>query len=580
MTPHTLRSRSRTLFLLGSVPLLAIGVSATTLATVPTSPSHAAVPPYFSTDGKQTTNFGSGADSGAAVAVQPDGKAVVVGTVAGEENDDIGLTRYNRDGSLDTALGGGGGTYQLDSGGDDVGNAVALQEDGKIVVTGRSSSGNLMLARFNADGTIDSSFGGGGLTIIDYQGPYASGNAVAIQTDGKIVVGGTFDRGTGAGNQYTVARYTSDGQQDFTFGGDGTRRTDMGGGSGNSVALQSDDKIVLAGSTGSAGFGVVRYTSDGAIDTTFSGDGTQTTELVDGDDEGRAVAVQSDGRIVVAGTASSEGLTRGFAVARYASDGTLDNTFSGDGKQVTGSDSTGGLIGNALAVQAGGKLVVAGGTSSGGHFKFALARFTTQGALDSTFSGDGLQTTEFEPFALAYGAAAGPDGKITVAGETYANDGDFAVARYISNGSLDAVPTSPPPTTNPEPRPTPEPTPGSSRACTITGTGHRDVIRGTSGRDVICARGGADLVYGLGGNDLIFGHRGNDRLIGGSGNDRIHGQRGRDRLNGEKGRDILRGGPRRDRLFTRDGVRGNDTARGGAAKDKCLTNRRDLRIHC
>jgi uncharacterized delta-60 repeat protein len=574
MTPHTLQRRSRTLVLIGSVPLLAIGVAATTLVTVPTSPSHAAASTYFSVDGKQTTDFGDGNDSGTAVAIQSDRKTVVVGTVDGGDDDDIGLARYKEDGSLDATFG-GSGTHRIDAGADESGNAVALQSDGKIVVTGGSSNGNLVLARYNSDGSPDSSFAGGGIGVTDFVGPSASASGVVIQTDGKIVVGGTID--TGTGDQYLVARFTSDGSLDATFDGDGSQETDMGGGSGNSLALQSDGKIVLTGSTGSAGFGVVRHTSDGTLDDTFSGDGIQTTELVDGDDEAKAVAIQSDGRIVVAGTASSQSLTRGFALARYNSDGTLDNTFSGDGTQVTGADSTSGLMGNALALQSDGKIVVAGATTAGGIFKFALARYTAAGVLDNTFSGDGLQTTAFDPYAIGYGAAVGSDGKITLAGETIQNSMDFAVARYNTNGSLDAVPVAPPPA---DPKPKPKPTPASSRACTIVGTAHRDVIHGTSGRDVICARGGADLVYGLGGNDLIFGQRGNDRLIGGSGNDRIHGQRGRDRLNGESGRDILRGSYRRDRLYTRDGVRGNDSAYAGAGNDKCITNRRDLRRSC
>jgi uncharacterized delta-60 repeat protein len=518
MTLHILRRRSRTLVLLGSASMLAIGVSATTLASVPAPPSHAAAPTYFSGDGKQTTDFGDGSDSGMGVVIQPDGKTVVVGVVDEGAQDDIGLARYNKDGTLDGTFA-SGGTSRQDLGGYDEGNAVALQTDGKILVTGHSD-GNLALARYNNNGTLDGSFANGGIAVPPLGGTPAVGHGLVVQPDGKIVVGGTLDSGTG--DQYMVVRYTSDGLPDGTFGTAGKQVTDMDGGSGNSVALQSDDKIVLSGSTGSAGFGVVRYTSDGMIDNTFSGDGVQTTELVDGDDEAQAVAIQPAGQIVVAGA-----------------------------------------------------------TTAGGHFKFALARYNTDGLLDNTYSGDGVQTTAFDPYANGYGAAVGSDDKITLAGETIENGMRFALARYNTDGSLDAAPADPPPpTTDPAPKPEPKPTPTSSRACTITGTAHRDVIRGTSGRDVICARGGADLVYGLGGNDLIFGHRGNDRLIGGSGNDRIHGQRGRDRLNGKTGKDILRGGPRRDRLYTRDGVRGNDTARGGAAKDKCITNRRDLRRHC
>jgi uncharacterized delta-60 repeat protein len=531
---------------------------------------------YFSEDGKQTTNIGSGQK----VVIQPDGKTIVQASE--------GLARYNEDGSLDASFAQGGiSRPNVDLSGR---GGIALEEDGKILVTGHSFSGDLALARLNSDGTLDTSFADGGIEVTDFDNQWAEGRGIGVQSDGKIVVAGILQT-TEDGFQYLVARYTTEGLLDDSFGDDGSQLTNVDGSFARAVAIQPDDKIVVAGGSwvprsnpnNGEAFGVVRYNSDGSLDQAFSEDGIQRTPISDYA-EAYDVAIQSDGRIVLAGAAS---FYDSFALARYQSDGTLDTTFSGDGIRLADLDHA-DFVATAVTLQDDNKIVAAGGGygPEGIGANFAVARFQPDGAWDNTFSGDGLQGTDFGADEKANDAAVQPDGKITLVGETNHNGRYAAIARYNPNGSLDAVPadppppSDPPPSTEPKPDPNPKPTPASSRACTITGTAHRDVLRGTSGRDVICARGGADVVYGLGGHDLIFGGTGNDRLIGGSGDDRIHGQRGRDRLIGETGRDILRGGARRDRLNTRDGIRGNDTARGGAAKDKCITNRRDLRRHC
>jgi Ca2+-binding RTX toxin-like protein len=207
-------------------------------------------------------------------------------------------------------------------------------------------------------------------------------------------------------------------------------------------------------------------------------------------------------------------------------------------------------------------------TTAGGEVDFALARYDADGTPDRTLSEDGFQTTDFGSGDVAFGTAVGPDAKIVLGGVTYGS-GDFAVARYNTDGSLDATPAPPAPTA-----------PAPSTGCTITGTGGNDVIYGTPGRDIICAGSGNDRVYARGGNDLVYGGRGGDRLRGGAGNDVLHGSPGRDRLFGGPGSDVLRGGPRGDRLNTRDHVGRNDAADGGAGNDSCRTDSRDRRRSC
>src|SRR4051794_23755500 len=173
------------------------------------------------------------------------------------------------------------------------------------------------------------------------------------------------------------------GDLDVSFSGDGKQTTDFGGSdAATSVAVQTDGKIVVAGSSG-GNFALARYGADGTLDASFSGDGLVTTDL-GGTDAGQDVAIQADGKIVVAGSSGGS-----FAVARYTAAGGLDTSFSGDGLQTTDFGAAAG--GTAVAIQADGRIVVGG--SSGGDF--ALARYDAQGGLDSSFSGDGKQTGDF-----------------------------------------------------------------------------------------------------------------------------------------------------------------------------------------
>src|SRR5918999_1292608 len=229
------------------------------------------------------------------------------------------------------------------------------------------------------------------------------------------------------------------GDLDPTFDGDGKVTTDVAGSFDQAfgMAIQGDGKIVAAGVavvSGADDFALARYNSDGSLDITFDGDGKVTTDF--GSDQAFAVAIQGDGKIVAAGGAFVSN-NQDFALARYNTDGSLDTTFDGDGKVTT--DLAGGTDqAYAVAIQ-GGKIVVTGGAVVSGGEDFALARYNTDGALDTTFSGDGRVNTDFgSANEQARGVAIQGDGKIVVAGFAFVSGAnDFALARYQSQGTAD-----------------------------------------------------------------------------------------------------------------------------------------------
>jgi uncharacterized delta-60 repeat protein len=397
----------------------------------------------FDIDGLVTTDFGTYWEDCDSVAIQPDGKIVVAGSAYQEVTDaDFALARYNADGSLDTSFDGDGLVTTDFAFSPDHAFGVAIQADGKIVVVGDSDH-RFGLARYNADGSLDASFGTGGLVTTDVLWGSDYAKSVAIQADGKIVVAG-YSYGS-TGKDFAVARYNSDGSLDASFDGDGLVTTNVGTGDdlAYSVAIQTDGKIVVAGRASQSGTGVdfalARYNTDGALDTTFDDDGLVMTAFTSSEDIAHSVAIQADGKIVVAGSAHWPGppFTPGnsdFAVARYNVDGSLDTAFSSDGKVTT---DFGSAVDRAtgVAIGADGEVVVAGHSDRvGTSYDFALARYNADGSLDTTFDGDGKVTTDFGAPDYLGGIAIQADGKIVVAGSSWQTDTshDFAVARYIS----------------------------------------------------------------------------------------------------------------------------------------------------
>jgi uncharacterized delta-60 repeat protein len=393
--------------------------------------------PTFDGDGRVTTSFGAGANADAwAVVLQADGKIVAAGpTSSGGANSDFALARYNADGALDTTFDGDGKVTTPVGTGSDEASALALQSDGKLVAAGWSS-GDFALVRYNADGALDTSFDGDGKLTTAVGAGADAAYGVKVQADGKIVAAGSSSNG--ANMDVAVVRYASDGSLDAGFDGDGKVTTPIGSSDDEAyaLALQADGKIVAAGYSGAfRDFALVRYDTGGALDTTFDGDGKLTTDFATSDDEAWALAVQPDGKLVAAGSSSEN-----FALARYASDGSLDASFDGDGRVTTNFPSSSLDYGYGLAIQPDDRIVLVGSTVVS-HTTWGLARYDAGGTLDTTFDGDGLLTTTFAPLSdveEATAVAVQPDGKLVVAGHTATAEAVmFALARYNPDGSPD-----------------------------------------------------------------------------------------------------------------------------------------------
>jgi uncharacterized delta-60 repeat protein len=281
-----------------------------------------------------------------------------------------------------------------------------------------------------APGDLDLSFGGNGTVATNFTSTDDMAFGVAIQSDGRIVAVGSAD----FQNEFALARYTPDGSLDASFDGDGKLTTTFTGDhdSAHDLAIQADGKIVAAGTAGFDSYALARYESDGSLDPSFGEDGKVLTNLTGGFDVAYAVAIQADGKIVVAGSAG--GVGGRFALVRYESDGSLDPSFSGDGKVLT--NFTRGLdLALGIAIQSNRRIVAAGhagGTrASPRNHKFAIARYRANGALDRSFSGDGKRVLNFTSGDdWAQDVAIQPDGKIVAAGRAAGAGGRFALARF------------------------------------------------------------------------------------------------------------------------------------------------------
>lgn len=333
--------------------------------------SSGALDPTFGGDGKVLTNFTPGFDSAFGVAVQADGKIVAAGAAAGSGGR-IAIARYLTNGSLDPAFSGDGKQITNLTSGDDYAWAVAIQpSDQRIVVVGGAggSGGRFMLARYNQNGTLDGTFGNSGRVLTDFTSRYEYVDAIAIQGDGKILAAGSTNY-FGSNPRFALARYETDGDLDTTFSGDGKQTTGFAEGLAWAfgVALETDGDIVAAGQAGSK-VAIARYSANGVIDGSFSGDGRQTTNLTAGTDYADEVMIQADGSFVVVGSANYFGADARFAILRYQVGGPLDSTFSGDGKVLTNPSGGVDWALGAVLQPSDEKIVVAGRTSgSGGRF--------------------------------------------------------------------------------------------------------------------------------------------------------------------------------------------------------------------
>jgi uncharacterized delta-60 repeat protein len=390
----------------------------------------------FDVDGKVKTNIGTFNDRGNAIAIQSDGKIVVVGQSNNGSQNLFTILKYQTNGTLDTTFGNAGVVFVDFGTSGCVANAVVIQDDGKIVVAGHNNS-DFAVARLNENGTLDLSFDLDGLVTTSFgtSSNFESINALVIQKDGKILAVGTAQNGN---FDFALARYNDNGSLDTSFDNDGKLITSHPNGLNeycNAVAIQNDDKIVVAGyiSTGSTNdFEIIRYNVNGSFDTTFNFTGKVFTDFGTTQDIANAIKIQSDNKIVVAGS-SSNGINSFFALARYNDDGLLDTSLDIDGKLTT-AFGTNDATGNALFIQNDTKIIVGGSSGS----DFGLARYNNNGTLDITFDTDGKVTTDFDNYSEnGLQMAMQTDGKIILVGNSF-NDTStaFALARYTNSSVL------------------------------------------------------------------------------------------------------------------------------------------------
>ena len=404
-------------------------------------------------DGNLASVTGGPQASANAVATDGSGRIVAAGNVSSGASA-IALARYNRDGSLDKTFGEGGkvATY--------VGrrqfvivDAVAIDSSGRIVVAGtrETATSAFLVARYKPNGRLDPTFGNGGKVTTHIAGDFGHGLAVAIDPAGRIIVAG-YACGSiyGGSTCFALARYEPNGSLDSTFGSGGTVTTAIGfEARAAAVAVDSQGRIIAAGSSGEtatppSSFALARYDPNGSLDPAFGTGGTVSTGFGPGCSAvANALANDSSGRIVLAGSRFCSGSGTDFALARYDANGSLDPTF-GSG----GTVATPGGAASALAIDSQGRIVAAGAGAQGNPSSFHLARYMPTGALDPTFGTGGEVMTDIDPHRndLVAGLAIDSGGRIVAAGSTctcfFTNVpffSDFALARYTPTGALDAT---------------------------------------------------------------------------------------------------------------------------------------------
>lgn len=411
-----------------------------------------ALDPSYGTGGISMAPVTAGNDFPSTLMLQRDGKAVVVGTVPGVTGDlttssSFAVTRFNTDGSLDGTFGNGGTSIISVS---TFSNAfgMAIQGDGRIIVVGEASPGgriDFALARLNVDGSLDGSFGNGGLasTIVGQGNSRAA--SVAMQANGQIVVGGTAFNGTR--NDFAMARYNANGLLDTNFGNGGALMTGIGGVSnfGIVVRMQIDQRIMLAGNTSNDGTtfstAVLRYLPNGSLDTSWNGTGVAVATLGSSTTTS-FMSVQADNRVVVASTAFVAGVNN-FAVLRYLSNGTLDTSFGGGRGFVTTAFGASPATAFGMAILPNAQIVVAGEVVTNGLEQFGVVRYNVNGSLDVSFgTGGRVIGSAGTGNSGATGIRVQSDGNYVLTGpaENVGSGVDFAALRLTGT---DVVPQPP-----------------------------------------------------------------------------------------------------------------------------------------
>ena len=421
--------------------LMVMGIFTALLSATNAFAAAGMLDPTFGSNGIVTTKFNNMPSSANEVVLQTDGKIITLGTVklSDTQSKKI-LTRYNNNGTVDNTFGVNGSTLvevELFSG-----SKIALQPGGKLIVGGKSGD-EFAVVRYNVKGTLDTSFGTNGMGVYDLGGSdvHQSLGDIAIQSDGKIVVVGDISASQSTRADLIFARFNSDGTKDIS---DVIYFSNSHENYGKAVVIQADGKIVLSGIiTPDDGRGpllsLARINQDGSLDkSTFGIDGKVTTPLFDFDNSHSALALQPDGKIVLTGTVfKNGGIDGNLAVVRFNSNGSLDTLFGGTG--IVNTDFGNNEQADDLVIQADGKIIVEGTTSSAGTSDFLLVRYNNDGSLDATFGTNGKVITDFgNNTETAMGIVMQPDNKVVVVGTS----GENAILARYDTGTTNTTQTT------------------------------------------------------------------------------------------------------------------------------------------
>ena len=404
----------------------------------------------FGGDGKVTTTMGVGAAEIQKIVIQPDGKVIAVGYAqnTGSSVRQFALSRYRPDGSLDTTFGSGGRVFTTIAGGDAYANDVAIQPNGRIVVVGMIDSGSRYssaVVRYNANGSLDTSFSGDGTLVYNYDATsndYAT--SVVLQPDGKVLVSSYSIVLIGNTPVYSffIARLGSSGALDTTFNNTGKTLGEFGTfTTGNvKIGLQPDGKIVAAGPGGngsSIDFAAIRFNTNGSFDGSFGSGGRVYTNF-NGNDVPRALAMMPDGRFVIAGYSGTSGDTS-LMLVRYTAAGGMDTTFGFAGFVVQNVTEFNDTV-EGVTVQPDGETVAVGRAGlSVANNEMLIARYRQNGTGDSTFGANGVKTIAFgSGDDIGYTVAIQPNGRIVTAGsaEVQSTAPSFAIARFLGRSTV------------------------------------------------------------------------------------------------------------------------------------------------
>lgn len=412
----------------------------------------------FGDNGKVKTDFFGSRDVARAMAIQSDGRIVVAGDAGPDPLiSDFAVARYNPDGSPDSAFGTGGKVITEFTKGFGHPQTLAIQPDSKIIVAGYTytyiDGTSFAIARYNPDGSLDAGFGNQGKVLTEFLDGYSRATSIAIQSDGKIIIGGWTTRLAILSYDFALARYNSDGSLDSSFGNGGKVITDFNNRSDRSsdLALQPDGKILLAGtaSDGRSNFALARYNPDGNLDLSFGNGGKSLFGFAQEYVRANAVALQSDGSIIVGGIVIAEPISSkvsDIAIVRFHKDGQPDAGFGAEGKVIRDIDVSDEL--QDIAIQHDDRIIAAGyagkptaDSALPADSKIVLARYNVDGSFDRDFNASDLSgDTPRNSYASA--VLLDTDGRVVVTGfiDSGASYFDFLLARFINEAIIPPAP--------------------------------------------------------------------------------------------------------------------------------------------